>query len=556
MKKIVILFIALAAIVFPLCAQQGEYTRKSVSSLGYVWLGPDVRDGAFDMDAFSLFLSSYIEVDRFDYNDLSLSSLDEFKSRATALRTASVSSLGEIMQVTVGREIIRILSDPDIQESRRLNIEDESARVTLAQTKGREFGLTAEQLEILMNSAYIYLPYVTSASWVRDRDDVKYEIKGGIIWYQLQVDSDGATQIVAVESSSTSGQGTATIGNNNHKSYSFSGETFDTNPQEYSMCAGLHAWTRNLSVIMRQIPDFCLTAQILERKNRKRFTTSLGRKDGVFLDDTFRVLEYYEDREGNVKSKRIGYGRIVKNVDNRGGKNPDKYSEIKLHWAKKVMPGSVLQEYPLMGLDIKVTPYYTPDIFIPRAVFYHVDAGNVEQSVGINLVMEYNIAPIIGIPQTFTEMEMAVGLVNPGMDIESSGSYLYAIYMGLSKKLWAGRLGLSLGGKAGVDILASSSEIDTYSQTDVGAGAFGVKGDADLMFMLAPNVHLTAGVSKGFPIGSGFGTMKRSGQSHDIPDFRLDGMELSGTRFKAGITWLLKQWDFNMFAFMDGMKSF
>ncbi|MCB5233681.1 MAG: hypothetical protein LHW60_00335 [Candidatus Cloacimonetes bacterium] len=554
MKKIVLIFIAFAAIVMPLCAQQGEYARKSVSSLGYVWLGPDVQDGAFDMDVFSLFLSSYIEVDRFDYNDLSLSSLGEFKRRASSLRIASVNSLGEIMQETVGREIVKILSDPDIQESRRLNIEDESARIRLAQTKGREFGLTAEQLEILMNSAYIYLPYVTYADWERDKDDVKYEIKGGIIWYQLQVDKDGKTQIVAVESSQTNGQGSATIGNKNHKSYTFQNKTFDTTPREYSMCAGMHAWTKNLSVNMRQIPDFSLTAQILERRSKKRFTTSLGRKDGVFLDDTFRVLEYYEDREGNVKSKRVGFGRIVKNVDNRNGKNPNKHSEIKLHWAKKVMPGAVLQEYPLLGLDLKITPFFTGDIYIPRQIFAPLNADDVDASLGINISMAYNLAPIIGITQTYAEMEFAVGMIDPEIDISNSNNFLYSVYGGLSRKFWIGRTALSLGGKAGIDLMSSNNEDPFYGTTTIGAGELAAKAEADLLYMLAPNFQLSVGASKGFPTGVIFSNKAINGNEIPINDYFLEEMDLSGMRFKVGFNWLLKQWSFNAFAWLDPLK--
>lgn len=554
MKKNLMLIFMLFALMMPLMAQQGEYARKSVSSLGYVWLAPEVSIAAFDTRFFSTLLSEYIEVNRFDYNELSLSSLAEFKRRAGSLRTANVNAFGEIMRETVGRELLWILSDPEIQKARRENLEDESSRIRLARIKGREFGLTAEQLQILMNSAYLYLPYVSEAGWVRNGDEVHYEIKGGIIWYQFKLDPHGKMTIEMVEATPTSGQGSCAL-DGKTKTYKFRGHSFTADSREYAMYGGMHAWAKNLSINMRQIPDFSLSGQLLERHSKTKFSTSLGRKDGVFLDDSFRVLELYEDHEGNIKRKRIGFGRIVKNIDSRDDRNAGKLSMIKLHSADKVMPGAVLEEYPLLGLELDVYGSYAMDISVPRELFYNPSAQDVDHGMGINAQFAYNIAPIIGHTQTFVESEFSAIFIDPKIELGENHSTIYSIYLGLSKKMWIRRAGLYLGAKAGADIFASETDRG-FSKDEIFATDFAAKADAKLIYMLSPSLQIAAGVSHGIPSGMTFGSVTRGGNKQDLPDHLLDKMELSGTRINLGFNWLLKQWAFNIFAWLDPLKSY
>jgi hypothetical protein len=57
--------------------------------------------------------------------------------------------------------------------------------------KAKSLGLTTDELSTLMNSAYIYLPYIKSAKKEIDEKSLTITIEGGIIWWQLKIDPDG-----------------------------------------------------------------------------------------------------------------------------------------------------------------------------------------------------------------------------------------------------------------------------------------------------------------------------------------------------------------------------
>ena len=76
MKKFIILLMGLCL----LFGQQGEYVRKSISSLESIWFKPGYLSGLeFDSKIFEKFIDFYVEVDRFDYNVLPQKYLQEFQ---------------------------------------------------------------------------------------------------------------------------------------------------------------------------------------------------------------------------------------------------------------------------------------------------------------------------------------------------------------------------------------------------------------------------------------------------------------------------------------------
>ena len=146
-------------------AQQGKYVRKSVSSLESVWFKPgSVGDLSFDAKTFDKFIEAYIEIERFDYNILPTDLLENFRNEANSLEEVTSESLSGVLENTVISRIVDILNDPEVMKNRGAALKDEAAFQTFAATKAKSLGLTVDELETLMNSAYIYLPYIQSAT--------------------------------------------------------------------------------------------------------------------------------------------------------------------------------------------------------------------------------------------------------------------------------------------------------------------------------------------------------------------------------------------------------
>ena len=187
MIKVTFLIILSLLISFScLFSQQGKYTRKSVSSLESVW----IKDGGsnFDYKTFDKFIDFYVEVERFDYNVLPDNMLKEFRSEAKSKSEITPESLAEVLESTVVTKIVEILNNPDVVKNRGTALKDESAFQTFAATKAKSLGLTADELAILMNSAYIYLPFISSMTQKVEGSDVSIEIRGGLIWWQIKND--------------------------------------------------------------------------------------------------------------------------------------------------------------------------------------------------------------------------------------------------------------------------------------------------------------------------------------------------------------------------------
>ena len=190
-----------------LLGQQGKYVRKSISSLESVWFKPESLSGLeFDAKTFDKFIDFYVELDRFDYNVLPANLIQDFHREAKSIDSLSAGTLAKILESTVTSKIVEILNDPDVMKKRGEALKDESAFQSFAATKAKSLGLTINELKILMNSAYIYLPFISSATKESDGADyLSITLEGGIIWWQMKTASNGNTSVEQVLSARTTG---------------------------------------------------------------------------------------------------------------------------------------------------------------------------------------------------------------------------------------------------------------------------------------------------------------------------------------------------------------
>ena len=353
--KIIAVFIMFICLGCILSAQQGKYVRKSVSSLESVWFKPGSVGGLqFDSKTFDKFIDFYIEIDRFDYNVLPGNLIQEFRREANSIEEVSADALSEVLEKSVTSKIVEILNDPEVMQKRGTALKDEAAFQSFAATKAKSLGLTTEELKTLMNSAYIYLPFISSAEKKSDgADDLSVTIKGGITWWQVKMLGDGSTSVEQVLSATTMGYSVIDptakdpiTKQSLYNEFQFGAEKWSTSPTQYCQNDAMLAFCKNLGVKTKEIDAFKLSAQIVE-VDGKEYGFPLGFREGVHLDDGFHIVEYEEDDEGNEVAVRQGFVRVSRTGDNV--EDPNNYTYAQQLLGSRVSEGTVIRfPIPLM----------------------------------------------------------------------------------------------------------------------------------------------------------------------------------------------------------------
>jgi hypothetical protein len=357
MIRIFSIFLSILISYTCLFSQQGKYTRKSVSSLESVW----IKDGGsnFDFKTFDKFIDYYVEVERFDYNVLPDNMLKDFRSEAKSKSDITPESLAEVLESTVVTKIVEILNNPDVVKNRGTALKDESAFQTFAATKAKSLGLTADELAVLMNSAYIYLPFISSMTQKVEDSDVSIEIRGGLVWWQIVNDGVGnvsVEQILSAETMAMSSQDKSATNALTKKSvwpkdFKFGNEKWKVGAEQYAQNDAMLAFAKNLGVKTKKIDAFKLTAQIVETDGKK-YGFPLGLREGVHLDDGFDLVEYSEDEEGNEIAQNVGFVRVKKTGKNV--EDPTSYTYARQLLGSRQDLGGVVMEHPTLGIDLRM----------------------------------------------------------------------------------------------------------------------------------------------------------------------------------------------------------
>lgn len=569
-RLLLCLFVLLISVA--IFAQEGKYERKSISSVESVW----IKQGAlknidqFDYAFFDKMVKFYVQLERFDYNTLPQNLTNDFRTQANAQGNITPEGLATLMNQTIGVKIKEILEDPAIQANRGKDLKDQSWGATFAGSKGKSMGLTVEELSKLMNSAYVYLPYITSMKQEEKDGKINVTVYGGIIWYQVKVDPNGQVNMTLRVAQSTMGMGSSdpnpkeVLGMKaDYSHFDFGKESFSTTVEQYAQYDAIQAWSKNLGVKTKEIQEFNLSAQIQENRGGGQFGFALGKKEGIHLDDTFFIVENYETADGKTQSKKVGFGRVAKTADNR--ENPNELSLGQLYYGS-ASQGSTMQEHPRLGIDVYFKTGLQSGMTIPKNVFEDVGGSDiykedVTSQIVFNLGAAYNLAPIIGSSQTFLDIELGYGLPmgDETSDYDNIFNYTMSAYAGITKKFWFMRNALSLNVMGGYDRFASTFAYinDDYTFT---VNAYGLKFGGEYNLMVTPDLKLSLGADYklGFvPTGVTLETDDTTiiDGNGDLPG-SMDDLRLGGLMLRAGFSYSMGELPINLFGWLDPLKNY
>ncbi len=504
MKKVLITLCIVLLLFSIIYAQEiKKYERKSISYINKLWLATE-NAKKVKPEVVSYILERIkreIELARFDYNPLPDEVIDEFAIKANRAGDLDIAKIGKLLDETVSPYIYKILNA--LKEMRAKALVTEEQKNSFITQKAKEIGITAEQLEKIMNSAYMYVPILTYYEEEKG-SKIKVNIKGGIIWYHLVVPKEGETRVDKLVEKMTKSSGFA------NESGKYIG--YDT-PFDFAYKTAVNNYARNIKVATQKIPEFRLQAPIAEVVDSE-VSFELGKKEGIHLDNIFRIGEFIEDEKGNVEFEKAGWVRTKKVADNRKEENEHALSNAVAVKKGDWITGMTVIEHPQLGIDIALKPkLYQIKIdkgYLPTDI---TGVGNLEIkddfedfAYGIDIDAQSNLASITGISQLFFMVGINLGYVDvefdslSGVDLKDREPSDYLNILGLSaglmKKLYFGRMALSIEAKGGLQSFSLSQKF-TYADTEYvykfnNGWTFGGQGNIGLEFAVSPDVNIGA----------------------------------------------------------------
>jgi len=369
-------------------------------------------------DFFNKATKQFIELERFDYNYLPEKFLFDFQRELNNMNYEDIKNynkvLAQIIEKTIVKGIIEILNDPEVQVNRGLALKDESDYQTFASTKAKSFGLTVDEFKSLMNSAFIYLPFVTKMEEsykystnvetnIKSISSIEIKFVGGIIWYQVETSPNGDVSIRQIASETSKGEGEVEVSNHTRAGNLFlvdvpkkniypgkdgvlcTDDDFVKNSDsklEYRFFTSIgndkgrviadnggcfQYWglksTPSQAAQFSALEAFVQNIGVITKAlapfrlsaqilevQGNKFSFPIGFKEGVHMDDGFYLAQIEEDEDGIESYKKIGYSRVVKTGNNRN--DPTAYSSGRRLWGRKISDGDIVLEHPNLG-------YYT-----------------------------------------------------------------------------------------------------------------------------------------------------------------------------------------------------
>ncbi|MDP8232295.1 MAG: hypothetical protein P9L91_06445, partial [Candidatus Zophobacter franzmannii] len=462
-KTLVVLLLVLVA--FGLVAQQGQYVRKSVSSVESIWMkaGSGYMNDT-ERDFFDRMFKFYVEIPRFDFNSLPASVKADFVTEANKIDAVSPAALGGVMERTVAVKIAEILNDGDLQKKRADGgFKDEASMMSFAATKGKSLGLSGDELAAFMNSAYIYLPFVSSVVEVEKQNEktkknyYTYTINGGILWYKVNVAPDGKVSIKQVKSATTKTFDTKEV-TTKKATFKFGEFNQSVDYKTNAKYNAMLAFAKNLGVKTKQIDDFKLQAQVVSIEKGK-LAGDIGHKEGVHLDDGYYICEPTETADGKTKFVKKGFTRVWKTGKNKN--DPSANSLFYKHYGNGDI-GMVLMEHPRLGIDLQFTVSMLTGMNIEKNIKIESDVIDefkdeaiLEEDLSSALILDFklmnNVASVFNSRQLFFEVGLYVGAPDIEKIQVASGQVKHddikttfgGLYIGATKKFWMRRLGFT-----------------------------------------------------------------------------------------------------------------
>ena len=376
--------------------EAGNYERKSISFINSLWcLDGSVKNiPSADLKYALNKINEKLKMSRFDYNPLPQKLIDDFTSEANAAGDFSPDKLPDILEKTLLPKIIEIVDF--YKEARAKSYTSETERNSFFTNKAKGYGFTMSELARVMNSAYIYVPFIGDYKTISKDGRTIISMNAGILWYHISIKS-GKAKAVLVVKKETMSFGAGREGNK--IPYMCDGKV--CTPQEFAFRSCVKNAAGNLLVATQAMPEFRLSGQVLEKDGGK-VGFDLGKKEGLVIDDKYNIAEFEELDDGTIKQINSGWASVSFVADSSSMEGYKSKAKI---CAGDPSIGAVLSEYPRIPIDITFKAKMFPGIGKD-------DCQNKELSLigfGGQVDARYNVGRMMGVSQLFLGIGFGLG---------------------------------------------------------------------------------------------------------------------------------------------------
>lgn len=450
--------------------------RKSISSPHRVLIFSDPNQ-LIDPEKAKQIIARNIEMPRFDVNQLELQTHEVVLKEMYATTNISEELIAQIIDTHYLDQIKSILENPEIQKQRISQFKEET--YTFEYSKGRSYSVTAADLKALFNSSFFYVPYIqdvilTEKIVKKKIDDDNYieltkleiKIKGGLLWYQLKINSDNSTSVQLIAHLKSKVDSSETL-----KPYLITSNLINNMVSNLinNMGSYFAFETKNLS-------PFKLQGRVIaSEKNKYKFKFS--KFIPVFLNDHYWLMENYETAKKSgarpvglayIKSKKLNEDSVIDaSAMQIFGKNDKLVS-----WAK---------EAPYFGMSAQFGLARSTQIDVdPRdgaTMFGDIFTNTITSSAGVELDLSFDISRYINSSMAFLDISLGASLPSE-FDYYNSASpsvYFVNYYARFRKTYWIKQIAVSpfIGiGEHSFNIIESDSNKFIMKNMAVNFGCF------------------------------------------------------------------------------------
>ena len=530
-RSIVFLFL-LCAVASTLNAQSGKpYKKKVVSFVDQVLIPSNVKLTMEETDYIKSSLSRNINFARFNYAPLPVTVTAAFGTAVSGLSRLLPEDVKPVLDKTLAPQLLQIL-DLNKELLSKQNLSDEDRNTFLA-TKAQAAGMSASQLEAILNSGFFYIPYVDTYEHRVEKGyrEVKndngkvirriplteytHELRLGLLWYKLNVDRNNNGSVLFV--GAAQGWKDEPIERSAvHEDETFEGKRiFDDGSKDLeAFKSAVDVSAFNIQVETKKMDAFALTGEVTGT-TLFGVTLNLGNREGVGLDDTYWVEELQETASGDVIKAKRGFVKIRQIGDNRNDETAKSYAQTIT--GSNYSEGLSLTELPMLGINGVAAFAIFP---VGISTFdntagsdgFGLSANNFSARInsesktayGAALSFQADLANATRIPELWASLGGAIGITSVdgkiyymnGNALDSSDigpSLTGYVDLGILKKFYFRRFGLMLQADVKYSLTRFSvagSDGSTYRLTN---GNIGLDGKAALEVYVTPVFSIGAG---------------------------------------------------------------
>jgi hypothetical protein len=501
-------------------AQSGKsYKKKIVSFVDKVVVPNTITLTSSQTDYAKKTVARNINFARFNYAPLPDNVTASFSSEVGNVSRPTPEVIRPILDKTLAPQLMQILDvNKELLSKQNLS---EAERNTFLATKAQAAGLSATQLEAILNSGFFYIPYVDSyrRSVEKGYREIKndkgkvvrkiplteytHSLQLGLLWYKLNVDRNNNASVVFVGAA----QGWNTepiVRSGTHEDETFEGKKIDDDGTEdfNAFKSAIDVSCFNIQLETKKMEAFRLTGEVTEA-TFFGVMVNLGSKEGVGLDDTYWVEELEESATGDIVKNKRGFVKIREVGDNKRDETATSYAQTIT--GSDYSQGLSLTELPLLGINglvgfgtfpVTISPIAKTNDFMKEAPNFYAKINSESNSAyGAALSFQTDLANAAKISEFWAHIGGAIGITsvdgkiftNGGTDsVDIGGSLTGYVNLGLIKKFYFRRFGLILQADAKYAmtyISVSGKDNNTYKLTN---GNFGLDGRAGIEIYLTP----------------------------------------------------------------------